>query len=297
MRAPLYLLFVLICFSSINIAIGQLANSLPEENPLKHKSKLPYQAIPFDKIKDEHYRPALIEGLRQQLEEVNKIAENPAGPTFENTLVALELSGSLLDRTNAAFGSQTSANTNTTLQKLREEMAPKMAANSNEIYLNARLFQRIETIYKKRATLKLDAESKALLELTHQRFLLAGANLGAEAKVQMKKLNEEEATLSAKFGNMLVSATKNAAVVINDSSDLSGLSKGELSGYGQAAKNRGMQGKWVLPLQNTTQQPSLQSVKVRSTRQTIFEASWNRTEKGDSTDTRTIVTSLAAIQR
>ncbi|GEO12042.1 M3 family metallopeptidase [Segetibacter aerophilus] len=280
----------------MNTSFSQTENKLPEDNPLKFKSTLPYQAIPFDKIKDEHYGPALLEGLRLQLEEVNKIANNPAPPTFENTLVALELAGDLLNRASSAFGSQTSANTNPVLQKLREEMAPKMAANSNEIFLNSKLFQRIQAVYNKRAALKLDAESKALLELTYHRFRLAGANLSPAAKEQMKKLNEEEATLSAKFGNMLVSATKNGAVVISDSSELAGLPPGELAGYAQAAKNRSMEGKWVLPLQNTTQQPALQSLQVRSTRQKIFEASWNRTERGDSTDTRIIVTRLAAIR-
>jgi peptidyl-dipeptidase Dcp len=296
MRKCLYLFLIINTIFSVNAAFSQTGNELPADNPLKFKSTLPYQAIPFDKIRDEHYRPALLEGLRLQLEEVNKIANNPAPPTFENTVAALELSGELLNRASAAFGSQTSANTNATLQKLREEMAPKLAANSNEIYLNTKLFERIQTIYNNRATLKLDAESGALLELTHQRFQLAGANLTAEAKEQMKRLNEEEATLSAKFGNMLVSATKNGAVVINDSSELAGLPQGELSGYAQAAKNRGMAGKWVLPLQNTTQQPALQSLRNRSTRQKIFEASWNRTERGDSTDTRAIVIRIAAIR-
>jgi len=296
MRKFLYLFFMLATSVSVNTASAQTENGLPSDNPLKFKSTLLYQAIPFDKIKDEHYRPALLEGLRLQLEEVNKIANNPAPPTFENTVVALELSGDLLTRASAAFGSQTSANTNPALQKLREEMAPKMAANSNEIYLNTKLFQRIQSVFNKRATLKLDVESNALLELTYQRFQLAGADLTAEAKTQMKRLNEEEASLSAKFGNMLVTATKNGAVVIDDAAELAGLPAGELAGYAQAAKSRGMTGKWVLPLQNTTQQPALQSVQVRGTRQKIFEASWNRTEKGDSTDTRAIVTRLAAIR-
>src|SRR4051812_46075947 len=192
MRTYFYLALLTTGIFSINPVYTQ-ENRLPQDNPLKFKSTLPYQAIPFDKIKDENYRPALLEGLRLQLEEVNKIASNPAPPTFENTVAALELSGELLDRANAAFGSQTSANTNATLQKLREEMAPKLAANANEIYLNAKLFQRIQSIYNKRATVKLDAESKALLELTHQRFQLAGASLSAEAKEQVKRLNEEEA--------------------------------------------------------------------------------------------------------
>ncbi|MGI8635942.1 MAG: M3 family metallopeptidase, partial [Segetibacter sp.] len=296
MRKCLYLFLTINSIFSITTVFSQIQNGLPNDNPLKFKSKLLYQAIPFDKIKDEHYRPALLEGLRLQLEEVHQIANNAAPPSFENTVAALELSGELLNRAGAAFGSQTSANTNATLQKLREEMAPKLAANSNEIYLNTKLFQRIQTIYNKRATLNLDAESKALLELTHQRFQLAGANLSAAAKEQRKKLNEEEATLSAKFGNMLVSATKNGAVVINDSTELAGLPTGELAAYAQAAKNRGLAGKWVLPLQNTTQQPSLQSLRNRSTRQKIFEASWNRTERGDSNDTRSIVTRIAAIR-
>lgn len=271
-------------------------NQLPESNPFNYKSSLPYQAIPFDKINDADYRPALLEGLRQQLDEVAQIANNPAPPTFENTIVALELSGELLTRVSAAFGSQTSANTNPTLQKLREEMAPKLAANANEIYLNQKLFQRIQSVYDKRGTLQLDPESQALLDLTYQRFVLAGAKLLEASKQQMKKLNEEEASLSAKFGNLLVGATKNGAVVFDNAGELAGLSQGEMASYAQAAKNRGLSGKWVIPLQNTTQQPALQSLRERSTRQRLFEASWNRTEKGDSTDTRAIITRIAAIR-
>lgn len=296
MRIFIYLFLLVNCVFSINVVLGQTENQLSEDNPLKFKSSLLYQAIPFDKLKDEHYRPALIEGLRQRLEEVNKIADNTTAPSFENTIVALELSGELLDRANAAFGSQTSANTNPVLQKLREEMAPRMAANSNEIYLNPKLFQRIQTVYNKRATLELDAESKALLELSYQRFVLAGAKLSVADKEKMKHLNEEEATLSAQFGNMLVSATKNAAVVINSDDELAGLSPGEIAGLTQAAKSRELTGKWVIPLQNTTQQPSLQALKVRSTRQKVFDASWSRAERGDSNDTRAIVLRLAAIR-
>lgn len=279
------------CFS-----YGQEGNTLPESNPFKYKSTLPYQAIPFDKIKDEHYRPAMLEGLRLQLEEIEKIANNTAAPTFENTVVALETCGELLDRVSSAFGSQTSANTNPALQKLREELAPKLAANSNAIYLNSKLFSRIETLYKKRASLKLDSESLALLELTYQRFVLAGARLSTADKDKMRKLNEEEAALSAKFGNMLVTATRTGAVVINNEADLAGLSSGEKSGYAAAAKTRGLTGKWVMPLQNTTQQPALQSLQNRQVRQRVFEASWNRAERGDSSDTRKIITRMAAIR-
>jgi peptidyl-dipeptidase Dcp len=288
--------FILSIISVTSVIAQSASNNLPEDNPFKYKSKLQYQAIPFDKIKDEHYRPAIIEGLRLQLEEINSIANNTAAPSFDNTVVALETSGELLDRVSSAFGSQTSANTNPTLQKLREEMAPKLAANSNAIYLNEKLFNRIQQLYNKRSTLKLDAESLALLELTYQRFVLAGAKLSSVEKDKVRKLNEEEATLSARFGNMLVTGTKNSAVVVNSEDELAGLSQGEISGYAQAAKNRGMAGKWVLPLQNTTQQPALQSLKNRNTRERLFQASWNRSEKGDSTDTRNIITRIAAIR-
>jgi peptidyl-dipeptidase Dcp len=187
MRKRSNIIVAIICILSFNMAFGQAAsNQLPEDNPFKYKSKLSYQAIPFDKIKDEHYRPALIEGLRQQLEEVNAIANNTAAPTFENTIAALELSGELLNRASAAFGSQTSANTNAVLQKLREEMAPRMAATSNEIYLNPKLFARIQKVYNNRSSLHLDDESKALLELTYQRFVMSGAKLSGASKDQIK---------------------------------------------------------------------------------------------------------------
>ncbi|MGE5521157.1 MAG: M3 family metallopeptidase [Candidatus Dadabacteria bacterium] len=289
-------LFAFILMLSENIIAQEQPNNLPADNPLKFKSTLLYQAIPFDKIRNEHYKPALLEGLRLQLEEINHIANNPAPPSFENTIVAIETSGQLLNRASTAFGSQTSANTNPTLQKLREEMAPKMAANQNQIYLNPKLFTRIATLYNTRSKQHLDAEAKTLLELTYQRFVLAGAKLKGTQKERMKKLNEEEATLNARFGNMLVNATKAGALVINDQQELEGLTPSELAAYSQSAKSRGLAGKWVLPLQNTTQQPALQSLKVRSTREKLFQASWNRAEKNDSNDTRNIITEIAAIR-
>jgi peptidyl-dipeptidase Dcp len=297
MRTNAFLsLFLFALITQQNLSAQGEANNLPPENPFKFKSTLPYQAIPFDKIKDEHYKPALLEGLRLQLEEINKVADNPAAPSFNNTVVALETSGELLNRASSAFGSQTSANTNPVLQKLREEMAPKMAANQNAIYLNLKLFKRIETLYTNRNSLHLDAEAKTLLELTYQRFVLAGAKLTPAQAERMRKLNEEEATLSARFGNMLVNATKEGALVINDRQELEGLTPSELAAYAQAAKSRGLEGKWVIALQNTTQQPALQSLEVRGTREKLFEASWNRAEKGDANDTRGIITELASLR-
>jgi peptidyl-dipeptidase Dcp len=265
-------------------------------NPFNKESTLPYKAPQFDKIKDEHYKPALEEGIKQQLNEIRKIADNPASPTFENTIVAMEKTGQLLNRVSAAFSGVSGANTNNTLQKLQEEMAPKLEAVNNEIFLNTKLFKRIESIYNNRSKLKQNAEAQRLIEVIYQRFVMAGAKLSETDKAQLKKLSEEDASLSARFTNLLVSANKAGSLVVADQSELEGLSANDLAAYAQAAKARNLEGNWVIPLQNTTQQPALQSLKNRATRHKLFDASWNRAEKNDSNDTRAILLRMASIR-
>ena len=292
-RILLPALFILICaFEKVPMKKANAKQNGPA-NPFLTASKLPYQAPPFDKIKDADYKPALEEGLKQRLAEVEKIANNPAAPTFENTLVAMEKSGQLLNRVGAVFSLVTGANTNETLQGLQEEMAPKIAANRDAVYLNPKLFQRVKTIYDNRSKLKLDAESARLLQIMYQRFTIAGANLSESDKTTLKKLNEEDALLSAKFTNQLVNAAKAGALTVKDSTALAGLSATDRAAY---AQHNGTGETWLLPLQNTTQQPLLQSLANRDTRQKLFEASWTRTEKGDSNDTRANITRLAAIR-
>lgn len=269
---------------------------LSSRNPFSQPSTLPYQAPPFDKIKDADYLPALEAGLQEKLAEVEKIAANPAAPTFENTLVAFEKSGRLLTRVENVFSALTGANTNPVLQQTEKIIAPKMAANQSAIYLNTKLFKRIETLYNQRNTLSLDPESLRLLERTYQRFVLAGARLSEAGKAKMKALNEEEATLRTKFTNELVNAGLAGALLVAKESDLDGLSANEKGSYAKAAADRGYAGKWLIPLQNTTQQPPLQALRNRSTRQRLFEASWKRAEKGDSNDTRADITRIAAIR-
>ncbi len=268
----------------------------PPANPFLTESSLPYQAPPFDKIKDSDFSPALEEGMKQQQQEIHQIANNPDAPTFENTFVALEKSGQLLTRVNNVFSLLTGANTNPELQKIQEEAAPKLAANQDAIYLNSKLFKRIETIYNNRSHLKLNAESNRLIEYTYQQFLLAGAKLSEADKVSLKKLNGEEASLSAKFINQLLAAAKAGALVVSDSSELAGLSQGNLDAFAQNAKANKLARKWLLPLQNTTQQPPLQSLANRATRQKLCEASWNRAETGDSNDTRNTIARMAKIR-
>jgi peptidyl-dipeptidase Dcp len=265
-------------------------------NPFFTASTLPYQAPPFDKIKDGDYQPAIEEGMRQQLEEVEKIANNPEPPTFDNTYVALQKSGVLLNRVMAVFNAITSANTDDALQKLQEEEAPKLAAHADAIHLNGKLFQRIQSVYDQRDSLKLDPESQRLIDVVYRQFVMAGAKLSDADKAKLKEYNKEEAGLQAQYNNKLLAAAKNGALVVDDKSKLAGLSDGDIAAAEQAAKDRHLDGKWVLTLQNTTQQPALQDLTDRATRKALFDASWTRAEKGDANDTRDIVARLAQLR-
>src|SRR5215470_13665457 len=197
-------------------------------NPFYAASTLPLQAPPFDKIKDSDYQPALEAGMAQQREEVRAIAENPDPPTFENTLVALEKSGQLFNRVMLVFNGVVGANRTPELEKLQEIEAPKLAAHKDAIFLDSKLFHRVETIYKQRGSLKLDPESLRLVEYYYQLFVIAGANLSDADKAELKKLNEEESTLTAAFSTKLVNAAKDAAYVTKDKAALAGLSESRL---------------------------------------------------------------------
>jgi peptidyl-dipeptidase Dcp len=269
--------------------------SFGPENPFYAQSTLPFHAQPFDKIKDSDYQPAIDAGMAAQIEEVNKIANNPEPATFENTIVALERSGQLLSRAYAAFNCVTGANLDDELQKVMEYEAPRLAAHQDEINLNAKLFARIKAIYEKRHELGLDPESLRLVEYDYQQFVKAGANLSDEDKVKLKKLNEEDSTLETAFMTKLQTATKAGTYSTTDKAALAGLSDEGMAAAADAAKERKQEG-WVIPLQNTTQQPDLASLSDRATRKTIFENSWNRTEKGDANDTRATIARLAQLR-
>lgn len=264
-------------------------------NPFFSPSKLPFQAPPFDKIKDTDYQPAIEAGMEQHQKEIQVIADNPAPPTFDNTIVAMEKSGQLLQRASAAFFAVVSANTNPTLQKVRQIEAPKLAAHQDAIYLNSKLFQRVATIYKQRHRLKLDPESLRLVEYYYDEFVRAGANLNDAQKTELKKINEELATLSNVFSTKLLAGTKDGAYVTKDKSALAGLSEAQINAAAEAAKSRNVDG-YVLPLQNTTQQPALAQLTNRETRESLFENSWNRTERGDANDTRETIAKIAQLR-
>lgn len=267
-------------------------NNTMKNNPFFVKSKLQYEAPEFDKIKDSDFKPAFEFGLKQQEQELNAIARNRMVPTFDNTIVALEKSGEVLKRAQIVFYNLTSANTNPTLQALDEEFAPIFAAHADKIYLNEFLYQKIKSIKDD----GLDYESKRLLQYYKQNFEIAGANLSASAKEELKKINQEMASLGTQYSNKLLEARKQGGVLISDVKELDGLSADEIAAAATDAKAAGQTGKYLLALQNTTQQPILQSLKNRATREKIFKASWTRAEKGDANDTRETIEKLAKLR-
>ncbi len=269
--------------------------SFDSSNPFYAPSTLPFQAPPFDKIKDSDYQPAMEAGMAQQLKEVQAIADNTAPPTFENTIVALEKSGQLLQRVGQVFFNVVAANSDPTMLKVRSIEAPKLSAHQDAIYLNTKLFERIATIYKERNSLKLDPESLRLVEWDYKEFVHAGANLSPADKATLKKLNEEIATLSDDFQTKLLAATKDGAYVTSNKAALAGLTDAQINAAEDAAKGRKLNG-FAIPLQNTTQQPDLASLSDRSTRQAIFENSWNRTERGNANDTRAVIAKIAQLR-
>jgi len=248
-----WLLISVQLFAACRATTRQSANTEQHLNPLLSPSPLPFQAPPFDRIHDGDFAPAFDAGMKEHLADVDEIANNPAPPTFENTLVALEKTGQTLTRVSLIFNALASANTNDQLQKLQEEEAPKLAAHQDAINLNPKLFARIETLFNQRNTLQLDPESNRLLEYQYQQFVMAGARLSDEDKSKLKKLNEEDAALSAKFSNQLLAAAKDGALVVHDKSELEGVSQADLDAAAEAAKSRKLEGSWVLALQNTTQ--------------------------------------------
>ena len=266
-------------------------------NALLTASTLPMQAPPFDKIKDADFQPAIEEGMRQQLAEIEKIANNPQAPDFANTFEAMERSGELLTRSARIFFSLAQANTNDTLQAAQVALAPKMAEHSDAIHLNANLFKRVKAIYDARESSGFDALQMRVVEKTYTDFVRAGAQLGDEDQAKLRALNKEESTLSTEFQNKLLAATNAGAVEVDDKALLDGLGEGGIAAAADAAKDAKLaDGKYLLTLQNTTQQPVLGSLTNRDLRLKVLAASETRASHGDANDTRTLISRLAQLR-
>src|SRR5947209_11916570 len=267
-----------------------------QDNPLLTESSLPYHIPAFDKIKDEHFTPAIEEGMRQQLKEVETVANNSEKPTFDNTIVALERTGRLLDRAERTFSNLNACNTNPTLQKIETEMAPKLAAHRDAIHLNSKLFARIQELYDNRDNLGLDPESAYLLERYYKDFVRAGAKLSDADKEKLKKINAELATLQTQFEQNVLKERNASSVVVDRKEHLAGLTNNQMASVTAAAKAEHKEGKFVIQLQNTTGQPLLGSLQNRPLRQRIMGASLARNSKGGEFDTRKIVLRTAQLR-
>jgi len=267
------------------------------ENPFFKESSLPLQAPDFAKIKPEHYMPAFEEGMKRQLTEVLEIANNSDAPTFENTIVAMERTGDMLTRVGRVFSNMTSSNTNPELQAIQTELAPKMAAHSDNIYLNANLFARIQTLKDQQSGLGLTTEQSKLLDDTYKSFVRAGAKLTEAQKERIREINSEISSATTEFQKNLLQAGREGAVLVETAEELAGFSEGELAAAAQLATSRGHEGMYMIPITNTTRQPALVKLDNRDVRQRVWEASANRaTGLNGGVDNRPLVLKLARLR-
>jgi peptidyl-dipeptidase Dcp len=267
------------------------------DNPFFSPSQLPFEAPDFDDIREDDYIPAFEEGIRQQLQEIDAIVSNPVDPTFENTVIAMERSGQLLTRVENVFYNMTSSHTNETIQEIQSEMAPKMAAHSDNIYLNNQLFERIEALYENRNNLDLDEDAYQLLIDTHRDFVRAGARLTEGEQSRMREINERISSLTTEYQEKLLAMTRERAVIVDDVELLEGLSSERIAAASEAAEERGHSGSYLLNITNTTRQPVLTNLDNRDMRQRVWEASAYRGIGEDGgVDTRPIVLELTELR-
>lgn len=265
-------------------------------NPFFAASELPYGLPAFDLLRNEHYLPAFERGMAEEISETEAIANNAEPATFDNTIVALEHAGQMLNRTDRVFSAMSSAHTNDELKEIETLMAPKFAAHEDRILLNKELFTRIDSLYQQRAELGLGAESLRLLERYFTDFVRAGAQLSAEEKIRLRAINAERAELATAFGQNVLNEVNASAIVVTTRDELAGLSDSEIESAANEAADRDLEGQYVITLRNTTQQPALTALKNRELRRRIQETSAARGARGNEFDNREIVIGLLALR-
>ena len=267
-----------------------------EQNPFYTESSLYMKYPEFDEIKNENYTPAFEKGMAEHMAEIDAIAERADSPTLENTIIAMEKSGALLDRVATVFFALISANTNEEMEKIRSEMAPKLSAHSDQILLNGKLFHRVKTIYEQRDQLGLDAESKRLVEKYYTDFIRSGANLSNEEKESLKKINGEMAVLQTTFSQNVLKEVNALAVVVDSKDELDGLSDAAIEAAANEAKSRELDGKYVITLRNTSGQPPMASLTNRALRERIHKTSLSRGSRGGDFDNRDILANVIKLR-
>lgn len=271
--------------------------AVSDANPLLTVSPLPLRYPQFDKLRDEHFAPALEQGMAEQLAEIQAIADNPAAPTFDNTIVAWEKSGRLLSRTTTLLFSLLGADANPARQQLQTDYAAKLAAQRDAVLLNPKLFARVETLYAARDQAAPDAQAKRLIERYRRDMVRAGAQLNDEQKTRMKAINAELATLGARFNKAVLAEVNDSAVVVDSAEELAGLTPAQVAAAAETAKKRGLEGKYVIALLNTTIQPYETDLQNRALRERLHRASVARGARGNEFDTRATVARIMTLRQ
>ena len=291
-----FMFLILGCSMSSNSKTVTANDKINNINPFFEKSGLYMSYPPFDLIKNEHYMPAFSKGMSNHIKEIELIINNNEKPTFKNTIVAMEMSGQLLDRVATVFYALTSANTNEQMEKIRAEIAPKLSSHSDKILLNAKLFKRVESIYKNRNSIDLDAESIRLIEKYYKDFVRSGSKLSKEQKERLKSINSEISVLQTTFSQNVLKEVNASAVIIDKKQDLDGLSDAAIQSAANEAKTRDLEGKYVLALKNTSGQPSLSSLTNRLIREKIHKASLSRGSRGGDFDNREVLVDVVKLR-
>lgn len=283
------------------LAIGNMLTIEAQENkqnmnPFFQPYSTPYEVPPFDKIKNEHFKPAILEGIKRHEAEINAIANNTAAPTFENTILAMENAGELLANVNIVFSNLNGANTNEEMQKIAKEVSPNLAAHSDNIYLNEKLFARVKAIWDKKESLGLNPEQAKILENLHKAFVRSGANLATADKEKLRKINAELSMTSLKYGQNILAETNKYELVITDKKDLAGLPQELINTAADDAKAKGKEGKWVFTLSNSSVMPFLQYSSNRKLREEIWNAYQTRGNHDDALDNKENAIKLANLR-
>ncbi len=266
------------------------------ENPLLAAYDTPYGVPPFDKIKNEHFSPAFDEALKQHEAEIDSIANNSEGATFDDTILALDNAGQLLKRVSSVFYNLNSANTNGDIQALDKELAPKLSAHSDNISLNAQLFSRVNAVWEARENLNLNDEQLMLFEKTYKSFVRNGANLSESDKETLREINGQLAVLTTEFGQNVLAETNAYELVVEREEDLAGLPDGLVAAAAETAKNKGHEGKWVFTLSNSSVMPFLQYADNRDLRRQVWEAYKNRGGNGNDRDNGETLVKIANLR-
>lgn len=266
------------------------------ENPFFSEFDTPFGTPPFQAIIEEHYKPALMEGMKKQKEEIQAIIDNPEPPSFQNTIEALERSGTLLIRTRNVFQNMLSAHTNDTLQSIAKEMSPHLSQHYDDIFLNEKLFQRVKTIYEKQDELDLTQEQQKLLEDYYKDFVRSGAELDEEKKERLREINKELSLLSLKYGENVLKETNSFELLIENEKDLAGLPQNVIQAAAEAAEAKGYSGKWLFTLHKPSLIPFLQYSSRRELREKIFKAYINLGNNNNQYDNKANAAKMAALR-